>query len=141
MLIHGRCHCGNISYTLDWQPDPTQIAVRACTCSFCVKHGGVWTANPSAALTLHLKEPSRVSKYAFETKTADFHVCTVCGVVPVATSEIDGRLYAVVNVNTFENVDPAMLSKSSASFDGEQQDTRLARRKKNWIGNVDFAAH
>jgi len=140
MLIHGRCHCGNIAFTLDWQPAPTEIPVRACTCSFCMKHGNVWTANPAAALTLRITDSARVSRYAFETKTADFHVCAICGIVPVATSEIDGRVYAVVNINTFENVDPALLRKSSATFDGEVEGARLARRKKNWIGSVEFAA-
>jgi len=140
VLITGRCHCGNIAYTLDWQPEPDQIAVRACTCSFCTKHGNVWTANPAAVLELRITDAARVSRYAFETKTADFHVCAVCGIVPVATSEIDGTTYAVVNVNTFENVDPALLRKSSATFDGEAEDARLARRKKNWIGRVSFHA-
>ena len=140
MLISGRCHCGNIAFTLDWKPEPSEIPVRACTCSFCTKHGNVWTANPAAALTLHIVDAARVSKYTFETKTADFHVCAICGVVAVATSEIDGRIYAVVNVNTFENIDQSLLSKSSATFDGEQEDARLARRKKNWIGRVEIAA-
>jgi hypothetical protein len=44
MLISGRCHCGNISFALDWQPEPSEIPARACTCSFCAKHGGVWTS-------------------------------------------------------------------------------------------------
>jgi hypothetical protein len=141
MLITGRCHCGNISFTLDWQPGagenaPAEIPVRACTCAFCTKHGGVWTAHAGAALDVHIQDATRISKYAFETKTADFYVCAVCGVVPVATSDIEGATYAVVNVNTFENVDPALLRKSSATFDGEATDARLARRKKNWIGRV-----
>lgn len=140
MLISGRCHCGNITFTLDWQPEPTEIPVRACTCSFCTKHGGVWTACPAGALKIHVSKPSRASKYAFETRTADFHVCSDCGIVPVATSVIDGRTYAVVNVNTFENVDPSLLRKTSATFDGESEGSRLARRQRNWIGNVTFAA-
>ena len=47
MLITGRCHCGNISFALDWQPEPTDIPARACSCSFCTKHGGVWTSRCS----------------------------------------------------------------------------------------------
>ena len=46
-----------------------------------------------------VKDRARASKYAFGTKTAEFHVCTGCGVVPVVTSRIDGCLYAVVSVN------------------------------------------
>lgn len=136
MLITGRCHCGNIAFTLDWTPEPAEIAARACTCSFCTQHGGVWTSCPSAVLSVRVRDAARVSKYAFGTRTAEFHVCAVCGVVPLATSRIDGRLYAVVNVNTFEGVDPSRLRRSASTVDGESEAERLARRQRNWIGNV-----
>ena len=92
MLINGRCHCGNIAFALNWEPDPTEIPTRACTCSFCRKHGGVWTSCPSGLLRVVVEQPSRVSKYAFGTKTAEFLVCASCGVVPVVMSRIDGQL-------------------------------------------------
>ena len=136
MLIRGKCHCGNISFSLTWEPDPKEIPARACTCTFCVKHGGVWTSNPRGALEVVVQEPSRVSQYAFGTRTAEFHVCTRCGIVPFVTSRIDDRVYAVVSVNAFEGVDPAILARGPMSFDGEGTDDRLARRKRNWIGNV-----
>ena len=138
MLIQGRCHCGNIAFSLTWEPDPVEIPARACSCSFCVKHGGVWTSNPTGSLKVTVKESRLVSKYQFGTRTAEFHVCTSCGVVPVVTSRIEGRVYAVVNVNTFENVDRAKLRLAPASFDGEGEDTRLARRTRNWIADVEF---
>ena len=116
MLISGRCHCGNISFALDWRPEPSEIPARACTCSFCVKHGGVWTSCPTGSLTVSVKDRGRISKYAFGTKTAEFHVCTGCGVVPVVTSQIDGRLYAVVSVNAFENVEPELLRRAPSSY-------------------------
>src|SRR4051794_35590415 len=119
MLISGACHCGNISFSLNWQPEPAQVPARACSCSFCVKHGGVWTSCPTGSLAVHVKDARRVSAYAFGTKTAEFHVCSNCGIVPVVTSTIDGRLYAVVSVNAFENVDPSLLQRATVSFDGE----------------------
>ena len=140
MPIAGRCHCGNIAYTLDWPAEVASVPARACSCAFCRKHGNVWTAHPAAALAVSVRDAARVSRYAFETKTADFHVCARCGVPPVVTSEIEGRTYAVVNVNTFENVDAALLKHSSGSLDGESVDDRLARRQRNWIGQVDFPA-
>jgi len=79
-----------------------------------------------------------VSNYAFGTKTAQFHVCSTCGVVPVVTSQIDGRLYAVVSVNAFEGVEPSLLRRASATFDGEGEGDRLARRQRNWIANVEY---
>jgi hypothetical protein len=51
MDITGSCHCRNISFRLAWEPQPTEIQARACTCSFCVKHGGVWTSNPKGVRT------------------------------------------------------------------------------------------
>jgi hypothetical protein len=138
MLIHGSCHCGNISFALDWQPEPSEIPARACTCSFCVKHAGVWTSCPAGSLKLSVRQPVQQSRYSFGTETADFHVCCHCGGVPVVTSRIDGRLYAVVNVNAFKDVDPALLRRASASVEGENEETRLARRERNWIAEVAY---
>ena len=140
MLINGKCHCGNIAFSLTWDPDPAEIPARACDCSFCVKHGGVWTSNPNGALKVSVREPELVSRYAFGTQTAEFHICTRCGIVPVVTSRLDGRLYAVVSVNAFEGVEPSRLRRTPASFEGEGEDSRLARRKRNWIRNVEFSA-
>src|SRR3954469_14043004 len=86
MLINGKCHCGNISFTLSWEPDPTEIPARACGCTFCIKHGGVWTSNPRGALKVKVDDPARVTRYQFGTRTAEFHICTGCGIVPVVTS-------------------------------------------------------
>ncbi len=138
MLVHGRCHCGNISFSLIWEPDPAEIPARACSCSFCIKHGGVWTSNPRGALEVVIKDPALVSKYSFGTRTAEFHTCARCGIVPVVTSRIDGRLYAVVSVNAFEDVDQSLLRRAPASFDGEGEESRLARRKRNWIADVKY---
>ena len=101
MLVHGRCHCGNISFSLTWEPDPAEIPARACT-------------------------------------SAEFHTCARCGIVPVVTSRIDGHLYAVVSVNAFEDVDQSLLRRAPASFDGEGTESRLARRKRNWIADVKY---
>jgi hypothetical protein len=89
-------------------------------------------------LEVSVRQPERTSKYAFETTTADFHICSICGVAPLVTSCIDGRTYAVVNVNTFDDVDAALVRRAPVSFDGEQDDARLARRKTKWIGHVEF---
>ena len=136
MQVIGKCHCGNITFTLDWPEDQPDVPARACNCSFCVKHGGVWTSNPRAKLSVVLHQADLVSKYVFGTETAAFHICTRCGTVPIVTSEIAGHLYAVVNVNTFENFDSARLRRATASFGDEDVDSRLARRRKNWIADV-----
>lgn len=136
MLIRGSCHCGNVAFTLDWLPDPAEIPARACDCSFCARHGGTWTSCPSGSLEVRVNDAASVSQYAFGTKTAQFHVCAICGVVPFVTSRIDGRNYAVVNVNTFEGAAAALLRRTSVHLTDEDAGARLERRKRNWIANV-----
>jgi hypothetical protein len=136
MLIKGSCHCGNIAFDLEWRGEAGAIPARACGCTFCVKHGGVWTSHSGSSLVVSVRDRELVSEYRFGTSTAAFHVCSRCGAVPLVTSEIDGRLHAVVNVNTFENVDPARLQRAATDFEGEDVGSRLARRQRNWIRDV-----
>ena len=138
MTIHGRCHCGNIAFDLEWAGDAARIPARACGCTFCVKHGGVWTSHPGSRLTVTVADDTAVSRYQFGTRTATFHVCARCGVPPLVTCILGGRTYAVVNVNCLEDVDEARLDRAPASFDGETVEARLARRKRNWIADVAF---
>jgi hypothetical protein len=137
-MLQGGCHCGNIRFTLDWPAQPARIPARECDCTFCRKHGGVWTACAGAGLRVTVRDPSLVHAYAFGTRTADFHVCRVCGVVPLVTSRIADQLYAVVSVNALEGLDPKLLDRAPASFEGETEVMRLARRRRNWIPDVRF---
>jgi len=139
MLISGSCHCRDITFELLCQPEPAELITRACTCSFCTKHGGVWTSCPTSRLTVAVADSAKVSRYVFGTKTAQFHICAKCGVVPVVTSEIDGTTYAVVSVNAFQGLDRSLLKHASATFDAEDEQSRLVRRKRNWIPSVQFS--
>ena len=138
MLIHGSCHCRNLRFRLHWAPASPLIPARACNCTFCLKHGGVWTSHPSASLEVLAQDASLVNRYSFATKTAEFHVCTRCGNVPLVTSRMEGRLYGVVNVNTLDDIERSILRASPASFEGEDEAARLERRRRNWIPDVGF---
>jgi hypothetical protein len=140
MDIRGRCHCGNIALALTWEPDPVEIPARACSCTFCHKHGGVWTSTPTGSLIIEFADPALATRYTFGTHTAEFHVCTRCGVVPVVTSDIADQRYAVVSVNAFEGIEPARFRRAATSFDGEGTGDRLARRQRNWIPRVVIRA-
>ena len=139
--IHGSCHCGNVRVRLDWPHVGPTIPVRACGCGLCTKHRAVWTSHPDGRFLLELADPSQVKKYRFGTRTADFHVCLTCGVMPIATCVIDGTLYAVVNVNTFDNVKPGELVETPTDFEGETTENRLARRRRNWTPGTVGTAH
>jgi hypothetical protein len=136
MRIDGGCHCGAIRLELDWPAGETMIPARACSCTFCTAHGAAWTSHPSAHLAVRIRDGAHVSAYAFGTETATFHVCGTCGVVPLASCEIEGNRYAVVNVNALRDLDETWLRRSSANVEGEEVTARLTRRQRNWIGRV-----
>ncbi|WP_095198731.1 hypothetical protein [Mesorhizobium carmichaelinearum] len=51
----GGCHCGNIGLRFSTELDPSQIEVRACQCSFCIKHGSRAVADPDGRLTISVR--------------------------------------------------------------------------------------
>lgn len=136
--IGGGCHCAAIRLVLQWPESAGYLPCRACGCTFCQKHGGVWTSHPNASLAVEIADSSLVSIYKFGTESASFHVCSRCGVTPLVTSEIDQKMYAVVNVNTLEELGDLIVSKTSSDFEGESLRSRLERRSVNWIPDVRF---
>lgn len=134
--IEGACHCGNTQLVLQWPGPNVKMDARMCGCTFCTKHAGAWTSHRDAKLRVEIVDTSLVEKYQFGTKTADFYVCSVCGVVPFVLSKIEDRTYAVVNVNALHDVDRLPASRSATDFNGEEQGARLDRRQQNWIPDV-----
>lgn len=135
-MIEGRCHCGNIAYRLTWEPVPDTIVARACDCGFCTRHGALWTSNPAGTLTVDVRDASRLVRYAFETRTADFLICATCGVVPAVVSRIADRDYAVVNVNTLADFPASRIRRAPVSLADEDEHARLERRRRGWIADV-----
>lgn len=136
MLISGHCQCGNISFALDWLPDPVEIPARACACSFCATHDAVWTSYPSGKLKLRIKHLSLVSRHVFATKTAQFHICGGCGDVPLVTSLIDNQLFAAINTRMLQGRATALLKEQSADFAGEDVEARSERWRQHWIADI-----
>ena len=130
--IRGSCHCRNIRVTFDWPGSESAIPVRACGCGLCTKHRAAWTSHPEARFWLRIADESLVTQYRFGTKTADFHVCHTCGAIPIVTCMIEGSRYAVLNVNTFDDVDRSGLVETATDFEGETTENRLARRRRSW---------
>ena len=52
--------------------------------------------------------------------------------IPIVTCRIEGTRYAVVNANTFDNVNRSELVETATNFEGETTENRLARRRRNW---------
>ena len=129
--IHGRCHCGNLRYTLAW-PASTAPTLRACACDYCSRHGALWTSHPDAVVTLNIDDPARVLPYRFGTASADFLVCRRCGILTLTRCLLASGACTVVNANTFENLDLEHCTRIATDFDGEDLTQRMTRRQRNW---------
>ena len=132
----GQCHCGNISFVFSSDRPAGDFTHRLCGCSFCTKHGARWISDPAGSLAITISAPSQMSPYRFGHRTAEFLTCTTCGVTPVVTSNIDGQRYAAVNLNAIDSSSQFTGGTGEFDYDAETSADRLARRRKNWIGQV-----
>jgi len=135
-LFEGGCHCGAIRFRYHSPLALEDMPVRECGCSYCVKVRGRYTSHPKGRLEATVAKQTTLSPYRFGTSTADFMVCARCGSAPFVTSRIGDKLYAVLNVNAFDGNPFADRPSPKADFDGEAVEDRLARRQRNWIGEV-----
>lgn len=134
--IKGGCHCNNINYQLHWPLESNLIAARACDCSFCSKHNGIMTSHVDATLEININDWDVTTSYRFATKTADFLVCSNCGVMAAVVSKIDNSMYGVVNIHSFDNLKSWDYTVEFRNYDSEDINSRLARRASAWIPNV-----
>jgi len=134
----GGCHCGNVRYVLGSDVPLAAWAARFCGCNFCVRHGGLYASHPSASLTVSVKNNDNLGRYRFATASADFCFCRNCGVLVFLTSDIDGEVYGLVNMNTLDERPSALAEAPVMSYDGEAPEARLRRRKENWIARVQL---
>ncbi len=130
----GRCHCGNIRYRFTTTQASDSLPLRRCDCSFCRRHGAVYTSDPSGELVLEVKVPEALKKYRFSSGVVDFLICGNCGVLTAAVAEIDDHLYGVVVTNSMD--EPIVRTPEEKKFTDESVQEGLARRKRHWIGKV-----
>lgn len=133
MTMHtGGCHCGNIRLGFSTGLDPSQIEVRACQCSFCVKHGSRAVADPDGRLIISVKDEMRLHRYRFGLRTADYLICRECGVyVAAITADADAR--AIVIINALDDQERFSQQPIPVDFDTESKAQRQARRRSRWM--------
>jgi len=126
MLHTGRCHCGAIRLSFESE---RPLAPRACQCGFCRRHGARTVTDPKGLADVMLG--SEAIRYRFGTGTSDFLLCGRCGVYAGAAARLDGRWYATLNLNAFD--EPRLeLAAVPVSYDGEGAEAKAARRQRNW---------
>ena len=122
----GGCHCGELRVEYETE---RPLAPRECQCRFCRKHHARSVSDPDGSAVVTLG-PATV-RYRFGTASADFLLCGRCGVYVGAVQEIDGQLYAVLNLTAFDDPHEA-LAGEPFRYDGETAEQRAIRRRARW---------
>ena len=128
----GGCHCGNVRLTLTLSAPPENCELRACQCAFCRGHGARTVTDPEGLLSFEVRDPLKLNRYRFGLKTADYLVCSVCGVYLAAVCETPPGKVATINVNCLD--DRAVFTREPipADYEGETREGRLKRRAEKW---------
>jgi len=132
-VIHaGGCHCGNLRYAFETGLALAALPLRACQCSFCRHHGARSTSDPAGRIRFEVRDPAQLTRYRFGLKTADFLICSNCGIYVGATMREGASAWAIVNANTLDDVAQLTQDCAPMDYDGEDEAQRLARRRQRW---------
>jgi hypothetical protein len=77
ITLDGACHCGGVRFTVTLTEG--FASARRCTCSICRMRGAVAvTSTPADFRITHGED--KLATYRFNTKTAEHHFCSNCGI-------------------------------------------------------------
>lgn len=131
MKFTGGCHCGNIEIEFATELEPAEIDVRACQCSFCLKHNTRAITDPNGTALIGVEDPSHLVLYEFGLKTANYVLCGRCGVyVAAITNEEPQR--ATVIANALQDGKRFSKPPIPVTYDTERREDRVARRRSGW---------
>ena len=132
----GGCHCGNISVRLRLSRPPVDMPLRSCSCSFCRAHGTRTLSDRDGLVEIAAADPALLRRYRFGSRTADYLICSRCGVYVGAVCETSGGQRAVLNVNCLDDRTAFTQVPAAPDYDGEATAARLERRAANWMPAV-----
>lgn len=128
----GSCHCGAIGLVFLTALPVAQWSVRACQCRFCRAHGAVTTSDPTGRLMFRVDQRESLQQYRFGLKTADFLVCSGCGVYVGAQIETPRGAFGIINTLTLMPRPTELPAAAPADYDSEGSSERLRRREQRW---------
>ena len=130
--MEGGCHCGALRFRFETDKPPVALAVRACGCGFCRRHGMRATSDPDGRIAFRVKEPETLLRYRFGLATADYLLCRGCGVYIGAVMPDPAGDRAIINVNCLDQ--PAAFGSDArpVSYDEEDEPAHRARRRAVW---------
>jgi hypothetical protein len=135
VTIRGGCHCKRARVEFTTHQEPAATNPRACDCSFCKKHGAAYVSDPAGRLRIIVGDPSALRSYRQGSGTAEFRLCSGCGVLVAVTFEHAGRLYGAVNAACLDE-DSGLGGRIPASPQGLSPEQKVARWLRVWVPDV-----
>src|SRR3954452_8078864 len=77
ITLNGACHCGAVQFTATLTEG--LASARRCTCSICRMRGAVAVTSTPADFRITAGD-DKVATYRFNTRTAEHHFCSSCGI-------------------------------------------------------------
>jgi hypothetical protein len=136
--IHGGCHCGQIQLFAELAQVPGAYPPRACDCDFCRKHGAAYISDPAGKLRIQLSSQSAVSRYRQGSGTAQFLVCTNCGVLVAVLHRTGATTYGAINANAISG--PTAFAPAKSVSPKTLSPTEKVQRWQNvWFADVEVS--
>lgn len=127
-----RCHCGVLTARYQTARAPMAWSVRACHCSFCRSHGAITTSDPAGSLAFRSRDATRVQRYRFGRRSADFLICRDCGVYVGAQMATDQGRFGVLNVLALRPLLTVLPDADPKDYGTETAPVRRLRRESRW---------
>ena len=133
VTLNGSCHCGAVKF----ETTLTEgfASARRCTCSICRMRGAVAVTSTHRAFRVTEGE-EKLSTYRFNTKTAEHHFCSLCGIYTHHKRRSDPDQLGV-NVACLEGVSPFDF-KEVIVFDGSRHPADNPEHKTFTAGVLRF---
>jgi hypothetical protein len=131
--LNGSCHCGAVKFTVTLTEG--FASARRCTCSICRMRGAI--AVTSTPDKLHIiRGEDHLSTYRFNTKSAEHHFCSTCGIYTHHKRRSNPNQLGV-NVACLDRVSPFDFEEVIV-FDGQRHPADNAEHRTYVAGVLRF---
>jgi hypothetical protein len=131
--IEGECHCGRVKVRVSLSRASEDFELRACQCSFCARHGARTFADPNGRAIIEAHTPEMLQRYRFGLRTADYLICTECGVYIGVLLEAGGAQLVTLNAGGLDIPEFRGRPARPVNYDAETFEERVRRRLAAWM--------
>jgi hypothetical protein len=133
VTLKGSCHCGAVEFTTTLTEG--FASARRCTCSICRMRGAIAVTSTPQDFTI-TKGEDKLATYRFNTRSAEHHFCTVCGIYTHHKRRSNSGQLGV-NVACLDGVSPFDFEEVVV-YDGSRHPADNAEHKTYVAGVLRF---